>query len=215
MVKLKLNNKEYIGEYIGNSVLLNRLTYDDVLFFREWEQLQVSNITGGIVKKSDFVRDIAYTTVVEYGILKNCFPTLNVNLDKATIRFDVKEIKIVKLKDKKMDTVFAKKLGDILSGCNVSNDEFNEIIDLMDQYKNDTIEEVQPETTLEIYDVWESLNGNLWIKVSDDYSLAFGAKGSHEPSDHELALKGTPYRKKSKFDNPKKVGRIVFDDDLK
>ena len=37
------------------------------------------------------------------------------------------------------------------------------------------------EKDLEIYDIWESPNGNLFIKISGDYSIGLGSKGNHEP----------------------------------
>lgn len=66
------------------------------------------------------------------------------------------------------------------------------------------------EKDLEIYDVWESPNKNLFIKISDNYSIAIGEKGEHEP------LKGyyenqTLYVKRSETCEVKKVGRIIFD----
>ena len=38
------------------------------------------------------------------------------------------------------------------------------------------------EKDLEIYDVWESPSGNLFIKMTEDYSIAIGSKGCHEPT---------------------------------
>jgi len=65
------------------------------------------------------------------------------------------------------------------------------------------------EKDLKIYDVFKSVNGNLFIKMTEDYSIAIGAKGHHAP--HEWELKSTQYVKRSDISNVKKVGRIIFD----
>lgn len=69
------------------------------------------------------------------------------------------------------------------------------------------------EKDLEIYDVWESPNGNLFLKVSDDYSLALGTKGDHAPTKAWGDLEHTQYVKSSDVFPVVKVGRIVFDED--
>ncbi len=71
------------------------------------------------------------------------------------------------------------------------------------------------EKDLEIYDVWESPNGNLFIKISDNYSLSIGTKGNHEPNEEWGELKRTQYVKSNNFTPVKKVGRIVFDSNEK
>lgn len=65
------------------------------------------------------------------------------------------------------------------------------------------------EKDLETYDVWESPNGNLFIKMSDEYSIAIGVKGDHEPT--ACDLKQTQYVKFNNIIPVKKVGKIVFD----
>lgn len=72
------------------------------------------------------------------------------------------------------------------------------------------------EKDLEIYDIWESPNGNLFIKVTDNYSIAIGTKGYHEPfkEDSEYGyndLDRTQYVKANNITPVKKVGRLVFD----
>ena len=67
------------------------------------------------------------------------------------------------------------------------------------------------EKDLEIYDIWESPNGNLFIKISDDYSIAIGPKGHHEPNEEWGDLKRTQYVKSNSVSPVKKVGRMVFD----
>jgi len=65
------------------------------------------------------------------------------------------------------------------------------------------------EKDLEIYDVWESSGGNLFIKISDEYSIAIGPKGQHNPIERDL--KQTQYVKCDSVSPVKKVGKIVFD----
>lgn len=65
------------------------------------------------------------------------------------------------------------------------------------------------EKDLEIYDVWESVNGNLFIKMTENHSIAIGAKGCHAPHDHELVM--SQYVKRNNVVPVKKVGRIIFD----
>jgi hypothetical protein len=66
------------------------------------------------------------------------------------------------------------------------------------------------EKDLEIYDIWESPNGNLFIKICDDYSIAIGPKGHHEPNEWG-DLKRSQYVKSNNIVSVKKVGRVVFD----
>lgn len=67
------------------------------------------------------------------------------------------------------------------------------------------------ETELEIYDVYEAVSGNLFIKISNDYSIAIGSKGFHDPSNHLYELDETQYVKISNMPNVKKVGKLIFD----
>jgi hypothetical protein len=67
------------------------------------------------------------------------------------------------------------------------------------------------EKDLEIYDVWESPNGNLFIKLTDDYSIAIGPKGYHQPLEDANDLKKTQYIKSNDVTPVKKIGKIVFD----
>jgi hypothetical protein len=66
------------------------------------------------------------------------------------------------------------------------------------------------EKDLEVYDVYESPNGNLFIKISDNWSIAIGPKEHHEPNVEWGELKQTQYIKRSDITPVKKVGRIVF-----
>jgi len=69
------------------------------------------------------------------------------------------------------------------------------------------------EKDLNIYDVWESPNGNLFLKVSEDYSLALGTKGNHAPSKIWGDLGHTQYVKSSDVFPVVMVGRLIFSDD--
>ena len=67
------------------------------------------------------------------------------------------------------------------------------------------------EKDLEIYDVWQFMNGNLFIKISDEYSIAIGQKGVHSPSLEANDLSRTQYIKRDEVSEVEKVGRLVFD----
>ena len=67
------------------------------------------------------------------------------------------------------------------------------------------------EKDLEVYDVWESPNSNLFIKVCDEFSIAIGAKGNHSPNCEWRELERSQYVKSSDVVPVKKVGKIVFD----
>ena len=66
------------------------------------------------------------------------------------------------------------------------------------------------EKDLEIYDVWESLNGNLFIKLSNNYSIAIGQKDSHEPNIEWNELNKSQYVKSNNISTVKKVGKLQF-----
>lgn len=65
------------------------------------------------------------------------------------------------------------------------------------------------ENDLEIYDVWKSPNGNIFIKVSCDYSIAIGPKNQHQPNDHDINR--TQYVKSNNITPVKKIGKLIFD----
>jgi len=67
------------------------------------------------------------------------------------------------------------------------------------------------EKDLEIYDVWESPNGNLFIKLTEEYSIAIGQKGDHSPNTECGELNRTQYVKSNDVTPVIKVGKIVFD----
>jgi hypothetical protein len=65
------------------------------------------------------------------------------------------------------------------------------------------------EKDLEIYDVWESPNGNIFIKLTDEYSIAIGPKGDHAPN--EFDFRHNQFVKANGITPVKKVGKLVFD----
>ncbi len=67
------------------------------------------------------------------------------------------------------------------------------------------------EKDLKTYDVWQSLNGNLFLKISDEYSIAIGSKGFHDPVPENGDLSRTQYIKCDEVSEVEKVGRLVFD----
>ena len=71
------------------------------------------------------------------------------------------------------------------------------------------------EKDLDIFDVWQSPSDNLFIKVSDNYSLAIGAKGQHAPDNTWGDLSRTQYVKKSDIVTVIKVGRVLFNQPIK
>jgi len=71
------------------------------------------------------------------------------------------------------------------------------------------------EKDLEIYDVYESSNGNLFIKLTEEYSIAIGSKGNHKPYKDWGDLDNTQYVKRNDVAEVEKVGRLVFDNSEK
>jgi len=65
------------------------------------------------------------------------------------------------------------------------------------------------EKDLEIYDVFESPNGNLFLKIDCNYSIPLGPKTS-DPLDLEDIDFGLGYVKSSIITPIKKVGSIKF-----
>ena len=66
------------------------------------------------------------------------------------------------------------------------------------------------EKDLEIFDVWQAPNDNLFIKVSDEYSLAIGPKGHHVPSATWNDLSRSQYVKRGDITPVIKVGKVLF-----
>ena len=84
IMKLKINDKMFVGKYNDKQELVISLDNDvDIQFFKEWEDRKT------IIKlKKDYVKDISIFKVNETGILRNCFPILNLNEDEVKIVYD-------------------------------------------------------------------------------------------------------------------------------
>ena len=83
-MKLKINNKIFIGKYNSDNELVIPLEEDsDILFFKEW----CDKSTSGIPKK-DYIKSIRFEKVTGSGILENCFPILHLNEDFVKIVYD-------------------------------------------------------------------------------------------------------------------------------
>jgi hypothetical protein len=74
----------------------------------------------------------------------------------------------------------------------------------------DKMDASQTEKDLEIYDVWESPNGNLFIKLSENYSIAIGPPGKHDPNSEWGELETSQYVRASNIVPAKKVGSLVL-----
>ena len=74
----------FVGRYNDKQELVISLDDDvDIQFFKEWEDRKT------IVKvKKDHVKDIQIFKMNETGILRNCFPILNLNEDEVKIVYD-------------------------------------------------------------------------------------------------------------------------------
>lgn len=83
-MELQINDKIFIGRYNDKQELVISLDNNvDIQFFKEWEDRKT------IVKlKKDYVKDIRIFKVNETGVLRNCFPILNLNEDEVKIVYD-------------------------------------------------------------------------------------------------------------------------------
>jgi len=66
------------------------------------------------------------------------------------------------------------------------------------------------EFDLNIYDVWQSVNGNLFIKLTHEYSIAIGQKGHHDPNDEWGDFTKSQFVKANNVHEAKKVGEIKW-----
>ena len=84
-MELQIKDKIFNGRYNDKQELVISLDNDiDIQFFKEWEDRKT------IVKlKKDHVKDIRIFKINETGILKNCFPVLNLNDDEVKIVYDI------------------------------------------------------------------------------------------------------------------------------
>lgn len=83
-MELQINDKIFNGRYNDKQEIVISLDNDvDIRFFKEWEDRKT------IVKlKKDHVKDIRIVKGYETGILRNCYPILNLNEDEVKIVYD-------------------------------------------------------------------------------------------------------------------------------
>ena len=83
-MKVKINEKWFEGRYDDERKFIIPLSEEqDVIFFYKWQKK-----SNGQIPKSDYVKDVEYKTICESGILKNCYPILNLNEDAVWLTFD-------------------------------------------------------------------------------------------------------------------------------
>ena len=81
---LEINNKKIIAKYNKVGELLIKLDNDtDKLYFKEWYYKSLNSYS-----KVDYIMDIEYNILNESGILKHCFPVLNINMDEVKLVYD-------------------------------------------------------------------------------------------------------------------------------
>ena len=83
-MELQINDKIFKGRYNDKQELVISLDNNlDIQFFKEWEDRKT------IVKlKKDYFKDIRIFKVNETGVLRNCFPILNLNEDEVKITYE-------------------------------------------------------------------------------------------------------------------------------
>lgn len=64
------------------------------------------------------------------------------------------------------------------------------------------------EKDLDIYDVWESVNGNLFIKLTEEDSIGIGAVGEHAPNEYDFGK--SQFIKADNVSEVKKVGKLIL-----
>ena len=78
------------------------------------------------------------------------------------------------------------------------------------EYMERMLVESEPitEKDLEINDIWESVNGNQFIRISEDYSIYIGVPKNREPDTTDLNT--TQYLKRNDISPVKKIGILEF-----
>ncbi len=83
-MKIKINNKIFKTRYNEQDKIIIMLDNDlDRLFFKKWKDK-----SNGSIKKEDYVEDVDFIKVTERGVLKNCFPLINMNEDYVELIYD-------------------------------------------------------------------------------------------------------------------------------
>ena len=86
-MEITINNKIFIGKYDENGKLIIQLSEpDDISFFQIWSHKS----SNGTVLKKDVVQDFKFINGLEQGVLCQCFPMINKNLDSVELVYDYK-----------------------------------------------------------------------------------------------------------------------------
>ena len=80
---ININSKEYNARYNVDGELIVKLdNIEDVLFFNIWCDETKNN------SKSEYIRDVRYEKIGESGILKHCFPIMDMNQEYIKLIYD-------------------------------------------------------------------------------------------------------------------------------
>lgn len=84
-MKVKINDKWFEGRFNDERKFIIPLPKEeDILFFYKWGKKAVALVRS----KASYTKDIEYKQICESGILKNCYPVLNLNEDAVRLCFD-------------------------------------------------------------------------------------------------------------------------------
>jgi len=73
-MEITIENIKLKAEYLDFGKFKIKLKRkSDILYFKNWLDI-VQGVTGTLVYKRDYVKDIEYVAAKEKGIFKNCFP---------------------------------------------------------------------------------------------------------------------------------------------
>jgi hypothetical protein len=88
-MKVKINEKWFEGRFNDKLKFIIPLSEEqDVLFFYKWQNKN----NKFAISKEDYTENIEYKSICEIGILKNCYPILDLNEDKVLLDYDIREI---------------------------------------------------------------------------------------------------------------------------
>jgi len=93
-MKVKINEKWFEGRYNDERKFIIPLSEEqDIIFFYKWQKksnlgFNGQYLNGTAIPKSDYVKDVEYKTICEFGTLINCYPILNLNEDEVWLKFD-------------------------------------------------------------------------------------------------------------------------------
>jgi len=88
-MKFKINEKLFEGRYNDERKFIIPLSEEqDIIFFYKWQKKSNQYLNGAAIPKSDYVKDVEYKTICEFGTLISCYPILNLNEDEVWLKFD-------------------------------------------------------------------------------------------------------------------------------